>query len=894
VVHALADALTPLIAATELLPLAAFVTDADGAMVHVNAWYVALSGASAAEARGAGWLDAVHPEDRAQVAARWRVAFETGEHFRSLHRLRHPDGALRFVLMRALRSPDAKARGAWVGTADEYAARQSELSGAGARDALFRRVLESTHAGIWEWDVATGALAGNDQVQRMLAWTDEVTPSSIEQFAQMLHPDEATDILGRMTAFVESGGSTWDVEQRIRTGKGDFRWVHVTAYAVRDDSGRTQRLVGAVQDIHERKLQALALEQSLTDLDEAQQIARLGSWYYDVVTQKGRWSAETYRLFGIDPAVEPPRFEDRREQLHPDDYQGVMAGIARGMGGEPWESLYRIVVPGGGYRWIRGTGRPVRGADGSIVALRGTVQDVTERMEAEEEQHRMAMIAQRTSHAVMILDREARIEWVNPGFTALSGYTLDEARGRLPGAFLQGPATDQQTVAEMQRAAAAGSTYQGEIVNYTKDGRPYWVDVEAQPLLDRAGKLRGFMVIELDITERKETEQVLIAAREEAIEASRVKSRFLANMSHEIRTPMNGLLGMTAVLLESSLTPEQREQLELVESSGRHLLSILNDILDISKIEAGRTELEEIPFSPAAEMEEIRRLFLVRAQEKGLEFKLSVAPDVPPAVLGDPGRVRQLITNLVGNAIKFTEKGRVMIGLGSSRGVLQIVVEDTGIGIPASRLSSVFDAFAQVDSSTTRRFGGTGLGLTICRDLVNLMNGRIWAESIEGKGSTFRVALPLPSVSPQGVRLPDPRRSAIMPAFAAEDVAGKRVLVGEDNPVNARLVELLLTKRRIVSSFAEDGAATLALATAEEFDLILMDVQMPEMDGLEATRRLRAQGSKVPIIALTANAMAGDAERCLAAGCTAYLSKPLAIDAFNAMLDKYLSVRARA
>jgi signal transduction histidine kinase/CheY-like chemotaxis protein len=394
--------------------------------------------------------------------------------------------------------------------------------------------------------------------------------------------------------------------------------------------------------------------------------------------------------------------------------------------------------------------------------------------------------------------------------------------------------------------------------------------------------------------ERLRFQEQLRRAKEAAESASRAKGEFLANMSHEIRTPMNAILGMTELTLDTPLTEIQRRYLETVKSSAESLMGVLSDILDFSEIEDGQLELETLEFSLREELGAALKTLAVQAQKKGLELSLRVPPDLPDSWRGDPRRLQQIVANLIGNAIKFTESGEVSVqvdlednrtptgdlaavganGAGTLAAptgrklFLYFVVKDTGIGIPRDRLSHIFKEFAQADSSATRRFGGTGLGLSISRRLIELMDGSIWVESDEGQGSAFHFIVKL---EPGGGSQPAP--------IALAELAGLRVLVAEDNPVNRELAVAILMQRGHQVVEAHNGREAVTLAALHRFDLIVMDVQMPELDGLEAMRLIREQetqsGRHVPIIALTAHALKGDRELCLAAGADAYLSKPV-------------------
>ncbi|MBS0436182.1 MAG: response regulator [Proteobacteria bacterium] len=397
----------------------------------------------------------------------------------------------------------------------------------------------------------------------------------------------------------------------------------------------------------------------------------------------------------------------------------------------------------------------------------------------------------------------------------------------------------------------------------------------------------GVVSVYRDMSRR---ERELALAKQEADAANEAKSRFLANMSHEIRTPLNAVLGLNGLILEDTLSAEQRERALLVQSSGQLLLTLINDILDLSRIDAGRIDLQSVPFSPGPLAAEVVALLHERARAVGLAIELVVAPNVPGQVHADAMRVRQVLLNLVGNALKFTERGGVTVRVDflPERGLLELEVEDTGIGIAAAELERLFDRFTQADVSTTRRYGGSGLGLAITKEIVSRMGGNISVRSVLGRGSCFTARVRCEVMA----ELPD---AAVTQPPLPKQQKGLRLLVAEDHPINQLLMRAMLERRGHEVVIAEDGQAAVSEVRLGYFDLVLMDMQMPSVDGLTATRQIRAlDGPKahVPIVAMTANARAEDRDACLQAGMNAFLTKPVDAEALDAMIAGTLRERA--
>jgi len=492
-------------------------------------------------------------------------------------------------------------------------------------------------------------------------------------------------------------------------------------------------------------------------------------------------------------------------------------------------------------------------------------------------ERRYRHLVERLQDVVIECAEDGRIRYLNQAWERTLGYPVDACLGRRLEDFLYRSEGD---VALFQGEAHS------EIRLRHRDGHPVWFELT----LTQAGDTRVGLLYHID--RRKETERALEQARDAALEAARLRSEFLANMSHEIRTPLHGLMGMLDLVLDGDLPEPLRDYARTARDSARHLLALLNDILDLSRLEAGAMPMEEAPVDVAEVVRSCAALMEARARDKGLALRLELDLTLPTTVLGDEARLRQVLFNLLSNAVKFTERGTVTVGATREGDALLLWVRDTGIGIPRERLEAVFEAFTQGDGSITRRYGGSGLGLAISRRLTEAMGGRLSVESTPGEGSTFTVRLPLKVVEAlPPVPSPSPREAR--EGASPGRIAGARILVVEDNPVNRKLAHAMLTKLGCRVDLAEDGEQGVAQAARQGYDLIVMDCQMPVMDGFEATRRIRAGGpnADTPIVAVTANAMAEDRHRCLAV-MDDYLAKPLGLDRLAECLRRWLGQRA--
>ncbi|MDB5424572.1 MAG: hybrid sensor histidine kinase/response regulator [Phenylobacterium sp.] len=539
-----------------------------------------------------------------------------------------------------------------------------------------------------------------------------------------------------------------------------------------------------------------------------------------------------------------------------------------------------MVHANGATEWMQVELAPWHDASGDIGGLIITSFDVTEMVEAlertERSEERLKLAMEIAELHVWELDYR-RHELIKVGAED-SFFTEPKTYEELAADIWStlDPRDIPRVRAEWERHATEGAPYHPEYRVVRSDDKEIWVQGAVRYLTDPAGKPLRLIGAIQNITDRKTSERALVKAKEEAEAATLAKSAFLATMSHEIRTPLNGVLGMAQAMAMSELTDQQRERLDVVRQSGEALLSILNDVLDLSKIEAGKLELDAAENDIGELASSAHATFAATAEAKGLTFDLSVQAGARGVYLGDPVRVRQILYNLVSNALKFTDKGKVKVTVSRVAGKLVLTVKDTGIGIAPEQLSTLFQKFEQADASTTRRFGGTGLGLSICRDLAEMMGGRIDVESAPGAGATFRAELPLTRVSSQPAA---PASVVTEPAVPSE---GRpiRVLAAEDNGMNQLVLKTLLNQVGVDPVIVADGRAAVLAWEKEPWDLILMDVQMPVMDGPTATGVIRAREkaegrARTPIVALTANAMAHQVLEYKSAGMDDFVAKPI-------------------
>ncbi|RDH85715.1 MAG: hypothetical protein DIZ80_01960 [endosymbiont of Galathealinum brachiosum] len=779
-------------------------------------------------------------------------------------------------------------------------------------------IIENSLIVLFRWKAVEGwpvELVSNNISQ--FGYTADEFISGDVPYVSIIHPDDVAKVASEIIHYSTSGEVVFHQVYRILTKQGEARWIDDRTMVERNESGEVIYYQGVITDITERKITEKKLSESEERFRTIFEEAPLGVAVIDSLTGEIYHVNQQFADIAGRTKKEMENI-DWIEITHPDDVQEDLDNMALMNSGKTtgFNMNKRYVQPDGTYVWINMTITPMTVDDRTHPRHLCMIENITERKEIEEKLNKLAQAVEQSPESIVISNTNAEIEYVNTAFTINSGYSADEVVGENP-RMLQSGNTSPEQYEKMWANLTQGRVWKGEFNNKRKDGTEYIEFAHISPIVQSDGKISHYVGVKEDITEKKKMAKeldehrnnleklVALRTRElaesqrKAESANMAKSAFLANMSHEIRTPMNAIIGLTHLLQRANPNIEQKQRLSKIDTSALHLLSIINDILDLSKIESGKLVIENTNFHLNVIFDHVQSMLREQVENKGLKIEFD-KNSVPIWLTGDPTRIRQALLNYAVNAVKFTEQGSIFLRAikleeQDAKVLVRFEVEDTGIGIDPDILPGLFDAFEQADVSTTRNYGGTGLGLAITQHLAELMGGEAGAISEPGKGSTFWFTASLGRG--YGV-LPDEKSVKELDSETELQTYyyGSSVLLVEDNDINREVATELLNAARLDVDSAEDGQQAVDKVRARDYDLVLMDLQMPVMDGIEATTIIRSMNDKkeIPILAMTANIFEEDRLACEKAGMNDFIAKPIELDNLFSTIIKWLPNRKEA
>ncbi|GGH19744.1 PAS domain S-box protein [Mucilaginibacter phyllosphaerae] len=743
--------------------------------------------------------------------------------------------------------------------------------------------------GNWWYESSSGQNYWSESLLKILE-IDNVPGhiSRFEYYMSLVHPDDQE---AAANYFTNINSIAENFEHKFITPKGNLKYLRILrGDLLMDEHGTLERVVGIIQDITKEKLTEKAIKISRAELLEAQTIAKIGNWKWDSTQNMLSWSEEVNSIYEIEinSIQSASRFGRLLLQyIHPDD-RCMINHLFKGGDNSGSSYEYRIITPKGNIKHISViTGKLMYREDGSVRKIIGTLQDITQRKQAEIDyrrtENKYRLVLETIKLAAVSLSADGKVIFCNKYLANLLGYSQMEMLGM---DWMANFVTDEHR--GVLKEWFKNNTLRAHYINplICRDGELRTISWQNTVSYDENGRIKETTSIGEDITVQQKVRQELISAKEQAERSSHFKSEFLSIMSHEIRTPMNAVIGTTNLLLEDSPKPEQLEYLNTLKFSSENLLAIINDILDYNKIEAGKLQLSNIPFNIHQLVQNIRQSFFAKAIEKNLDIELIADNGIPEFLMGDQTRLGQILINLVSNAVKFTHRGKVSIVLEQEQAnntevLIKFTVSDTGIGIAAENMAIVFDPFIQGPQTITHSYGGTGLGLAITKRLIELYESSINVFSEPGQGTRFTFSIRFKIAGPIANSNTDD--NILLPP----NLNGMNILVVDDNKMNLMIASKFLKKWKANVAEAINGQIAVDMANTDSYDMIIMDLQMPVMDGFEATALIKQTHPGIPIIAFTADAMPETQGKAFAAGMCDYLTKPFVPEVLFEKVSKY-------
>lgn len=867
------------------------------------------------------WSSRVHPDDIEYAMNRLEQCVQEGVPYQDVQfRMRHTNGTWRWIRATGkavawdINGSPTRMVGTHVDVTDRIM-HDIETKEASQRMDL---ALQAGRMGLWDWDLETGKVSYDQRWADILGEQNTDLLPDASTLLTRVHHEDIDELEQAIHDHLAGHATHIAVECRMRHKDNAWRWVRIFGQSTcQDDQGNAKRIVGIQMDVHDQILARAELAKREAVLANTARMARIGGWELELETNTLYWSEQVRNIHEVDPDY-VPNVPEAIEFYEGDAKNHIRECIEQAINNQkPYDAECPFITAKGRKLWVRSVGEPVL-ENGRVVRLVGAFQDITEQRaqrEALEESNRALDIAQTIARmGSWSFDiQSGKIHWSRQLFEIFQ-WPLEQGEpcyAQVLAAYNQHDAKRLDDA--VQKAIEHGTPYAMTLERTNATNNVRYVAIEGRARKDAQGQTTALYGTVRDVTAEVDREAQLREAQIRAEDANRSKSEFLANMSHEIRTPMTAILGYADLLEENDKDPKARaESIATIRRNGQHLLTIINDILDISKIEAGRMTVERTRTCPHTILRAVAQLMRVQADAKGLPLHIEAKTPIPETIHTDPTRLRQILVNLIGNAIKFTNQGHVKVSMSygeNAKNQLRFDVQDTGIGMTPQQAANAFDPFMQADASVTRRFGGTGLGLPISKRLAQMLGGDITLTSTPGTGSTFSFTIdagpigdaPMLHACTLPIEPCELEKKADHGFYKQKPLAGLRILIMEDGEDNLRLITTHLETAGAKVASARNGRQGVEQLTVHAdtkspilepppFDAILTDMQMPEMDGYTAVRLLRKKGCKLPIIALTAHAMTGDREKCIQAGCDAYAPKPITRQALvQAILDTIAS-----